>query len=176
MAYADLLVEEGDPRGEFIQVQLALEDPSRGPAERAELKRREEELLARHQAEWIGEAAPVFIWPRKWTVDDRASWPFGLKNLAHYEDFQPIIVHRAAGSSTSTCPISTSPSPRRWAARRRFGCLRYLTIRTNDHDAPGIRPPRAIGRAWNTSGRSSSATKARMPTSTAKASPPSSRG
>src|SRR5581483_12257097 len=29
MAYADHLVELGDPRGEFIQVQLALEDPRR---------------------------------------------------------------------------------------------------------------------------------------------------
>ena len=29
MAYADLLVDEGDPRGEFIQVQLAFEDSSR---------------------------------------------------------------------------------------------------------------------------------------------------
>src|SRR5262249_26322288 len=30
MAYADLLSEEGDPRGEFSQVQLALEDESLG--------------------------------------------------------------------------------------------------------------------------------------------------
>ena len=32
-AYADLLTEEGDPRGEFIAVQLALEDESLPPAE-----------------------------------------------------------------------------------------------------------------------------------------------
>ena len=28
-AYADLLMEEGDPRGEFIQVQLALDEDDR---------------------------------------------------------------------------------------------------------------------------------------------------
>src|SRR5207244_4361932 len=61
MAYADHLVEQGDPRGEFIQVQLALEDPRRSTAERNELRKRELELLAAHQAEWIGDAADLFV-------------------------------------------------------------------------------------------------------------------
>ena len=45
MAYADLLAEQGDPRGEFIQTQLALEDPGRSPEERKRLQQRERELL-----------------------------------------------------------------------------------------------------------------------------------
>lgn len=49
MAYADHLLEQGDPRGEFIQVQLALEDPARSPAQRETLRRREAELLQQHQ-------------------------------------------------------------------------------------------------------------------------------
>lgn len=61
MAYADHLVELGDPRGEFIQVQLALEDPRRTPEERQRLRGREQELLDRHQREWIGEAADVLL-------------------------------------------------------------------------------------------------------------------
>jgi uncharacterized protein (TIGR02996 family) len=61
MAYADYLREQGDPRGEFIQVQLALEDPNRSPNERKRLKRREEELLDVHEREWLGELAPLLL-------------------------------------------------------------------------------------------------------------------
>jgi uncharacterized protein (TIGR02996 family) len=56
-AYADYLTEQGDPRGEFIQVQLALEDPKRLARERKELESREKELLKKHGAEWLGELA-----------------------------------------------------------------------------------------------------------------------
>jgi uncharacterized protein (TIGR02996 family) len=60
MAYADHLVEQGDPRGEFIQVQLALEDQRRPESERKPLRLREAELIGKHQAEWIGEATDLF--------------------------------------------------------------------------------------------------------------------
>src|SRR5262249_37760968 len=55
MAYGDYLAEQGDPRGELIQVQLALEDESRKPAERKKLRQREEELLKLHGRQWLGE-------------------------------------------------------------------------------------------------------------------------
>src|ERR671932_402591 len=42
-AYADYLAEQGDPRGELIQTQLAMEDPGRPPAERQQLRKREQE-------------------------------------------------------------------------------------------------------------------------------------
>src|SRR5262245_59362928 len=61
MAYADYLRDQGDPRGELIQVQLALEDPSRPAKERRRLKKREEELLDAHEREWLGELAPIFL-------------------------------------------------------------------------------------------------------------------
>jgi uncharacterized protein (TIGR02996 family) len=54
-AYADYLTEQGDPRGEFISVQLALEDPKRPPAERKELQQRESELLQQHARQWLGD-------------------------------------------------------------------------------------------------------------------------
>jgi uncharacterized protein (TIGR02996 family) len=57
MAYADYLQEQGDPRGEFIQVQLALEDPNRSAKERKNLQQREAKLLKAHQAEWLGDFA-----------------------------------------------------------------------------------------------------------------------
>jgi uncharacterized protein (TIGR02996 family) len=61
MAYADFLVEQGDPRGELIQVQLALEDESRPARERKRLQKRERELLAAHEREWLGELAPLLL-------------------------------------------------------------------------------------------------------------------
>jgi len=45
MAYADHLHDLGDPRGELIQVQLALDDASRPAEERRRLQAREKELL-----------------------------------------------------------------------------------------------------------------------------------
>src|SRR6516165_11926443 len=44
-AYADYLSEQGDPGGELIQVQLALEDAGRPAEERKQLRKREAELL-----------------------------------------------------------------------------------------------------------------------------------
>jgi uncharacterized protein (TIGR02996 family) len=60
-AYADWLIEQGDPRGEFIQVQLALEDPKKTGRERKELQKRERELLTSHEKNWLGELAPLLL-------------------------------------------------------------------------------------------------------------------
>src|SRR4051812_3744989 len=62
LAYADFLTEQGDPhltaRGEFIQVQLALEDPSKPEAERKKLQQQEKQLLQAHGHAWLGELIP----------------------------------------------------------------------------------------------------------------------
>jgi uncharacterized protein (TIGR02996 family) len=60
-ALADYLQEQGDPRGEFIAVQLALEDPTRSAAERKTLQQREQELLRAHEREWLGAALPSVL-------------------------------------------------------------------------------------------------------------------
>jgi uncharacterized protein (TIGR02996 family) len=78
-AYADYLQEQGDPRGEFIQVQLALEDPERTTAERRELERRERELLAAHEREWLGVLADELLGP----VED--PWQQHVENL-HWDE------------------------------------------------------------------------------------------
>jgi uncharacterized protein (TIGR02996 family) len=57
-AYADWLQEQGDPLGEFLATQLALEDESRPKDARAALKKQERELLAAHELEWLGVLAP----------------------------------------------------------------------------------------------------------------------
>ena len=62
-AYADYLAEQGDPRGEFMQVQIALEDESLSPAERKKLRAREKELLKKHEKEWVGDWADLYEAP-----------------------------------------------------------------------------------------------------------------
>lgn len=62
-AYADFLQEQGDPRGEFIQVQLALEDPQRREGERRQLQARANKLLQEHQREWLGRLADKLLSP-----------------------------------------------------------------------------------------------------------------
>ncbi len=57
-AYADYFVEQGNPRGEFMQTQLALEDEKRSKKERDALKKKEKELLAKYEKEWLGGLAP----------------------------------------------------------------------------------------------------------------------
>src|SRR5262245_30531929 len=59
-AYADLLMEEGDPHGELVSVQLALEDETHSPEERARLRERERELLAAHHRAWLGDLTRHF--------------------------------------------------------------------------------------------------------------------
>jgi uncharacterized protein (TIGR02996 family) len=56
-AYADYLVEQGDPRGEFMQIQIALEDENRPKKERDTLRKKEAALLKKHAKDWVGEWA-----------------------------------------------------------------------------------------------------------------------
>jgi uncharacterized protein (TIGR02996 family) len=60
-AFADYLMEQGDPRGEFMQTQLALEDESRPKKERDALKKKETALLKKHEREWLGPLAAVTV-------------------------------------------------------------------------------------------------------------------
>ena len=72
-AYADFLQEQGDPRGEFIQLQLALEDPQRTESEKRKLKARVKELLAEHEREWLGVLADDLLPSREGL---RRAWPW----------------------------------------------------------------------------------------------------
>jgi uncharacterized protein (TIGR02996 family) len=58
-ALSDYLTEQNDPRGEFMQVQRALEDESLNAAQRKKLQAREKELLAKHEKEWVGDWADL---------------------------------------------------------------------------------------------------------------------
>jgi uncharacterized protein (TIGR02996 family) len=73
-AYADLLDEQGDPRGEFIQVQIALEDPDLDSDRRRELQQRELDLLAAHTEAWLGPLAPLLIEDKGVRFSFRRGW------------------------------------------------------------------------------------------------------
>jgi uncharacterized protein (TIGR02996 family) len=60
-AYADYLTEQGDLRGELIQVQLALEQPGRPPKERKQLQQREADLLKQHARQWLGDLGRFLV-------------------------------------------------------------------------------------------------------------------
>jgi uncharacterized protein (TIGR02996 family) len=55
LVYADWLTDHGDPRGEFIQAQCRLARMAEGDPARPALERREQELLALHEAAWRAE-------------------------------------------------------------------------------------------------------------------------
>jgi uncharacterized protein (TIGR02996 family) len=77
-AYADYLVDQGDPRGEFVQVQLALEKVATTDERHPDLWAREKALLDAHQAEWFGELAPfVRVESRRDGFVNRVTWRRG---------------------------------------------------------------------------------------------------
>jgi uncharacterized protein (TIGR02996 family) len=64
-ALADWLAEHGEPRGEFMQAQLALEDESVPSARRKQLQSREKALLKKHEKDWVGSWADLIPTPRE---------------------------------------------------------------------------------------------------------------
>src|SRR5262249_11549235 len=88
-AYADYLQEQGDPRGEFIQVQLALEDPERTAEELRELERRERELLAAHDREWLGILGEELLGPAEEPLEllDEGEKPYEILFRRGWLDF-----------------------------------------------------------------------------------------
>jgi uncharacterized protein (TIGR02996 family) len=57
-AYADLLIEQDDPRGEYIRLLLAASDSALSPDERERLTAAADELWATHWISWLGPLSP----------------------------------------------------------------------------------------------------------------------
>jgi uncharacterized protein (TIGR02996 family) len=75
-AFADYLQERGDPRGEFISVQLALEEPGKSAAERKRLQARELALLRKHGRDWLGGLAPYLLRTTRVEGEDFTRWAY----------------------------------------------------------------------------------------------------
>lgn len=61
LVYADYLEERGDPRGEFIRLQVELARLDSGDPRRGELLARETELQSAHEDEWLGSLGDELI-------------------------------------------------------------------------------------------------------------------
>jgi uncharacterized protein (TIGR02996 family) len=64
LIYADWLIDQGNPRGEFIHVQCRLARMDSSDPQRPQLEQRERDLLRRHQDEWLGQVRPLVS---RWT-------------------------------------------------------------------------------------------------------------
>jgi len=124
-AYADWLQEQGDPRGEFIAVQIALEDEAKSKADRDALRKREAELLAAHEREWLGELAPFLLdGDREVGPHLEHRWRWGFLSAITVQDL-PTAYAQA---------IATAPAAR---------LLRELRMNWVQHDRePGDPEPR----------------------------------
>jgi uncharacterized protein (TIGR02996 family) len=75
LVYADWLAERGDPRGEFITVQIALAKKAD-----AKLAAREAELLKKHKKDWVGRFGGRKVehgtTERTWTKTNPTIWDF----------------------------------------------------------------------------------------------------
>jgi hypothetical protein len=61
--YADYLDERGDPRGEFVRVQVDLARLPKSAPRRTELEARERQLLEQHERQWLGRRhSPLLHW------------------------------------------------------------------------------------------------------------------
>jgi hypothetical protein len=80
------LTEEGDPRGEFIQVQLALEDPARTKQQRAALRARETELLKKHVRTWLGDLGRFLV--GTWSGESK---PYHYRFARGWLDFVRVL-------------------------------------------------------------------------------------
>jgi uncharacterized protein (TIGR02996 family) len=123
MAYADYLAEQGDPRGEYVRVQLALEDEQKPAPERQQLQRRESELLQRHGREWLGELAT-------WLLDQKGIRHGWLgKDAYEYQMWRGWLYRLACGRMSLECARALARAPQ---AR----LLRELVIKGQDCDVP----------------------------------------
>ncbi len=138
-AYADHLAEQGDPRGEQIQVQIALEDEQVTGAQRRRLLKREAELLARHQREWLGDLADDFLGDAAAQTERRRRGDAG-----------GVGFRRGWLDSLHLTSLSVDQA-RRLRALPVARLLRRLAIDFTDYDSPGeYKPgPDVPERSWN---------------------------
>ena len=126
-AYADYLAEQGDPRGEFMQVQLALEKESLTKTERDALKKKEAALLKKHERTWLGPLAAVIL--------DAEPVPFWQDRK---QAKRPPVAHRFARGWLSRLEFHnlTVNQARALAASPEARLVRELVVEQIEAEAP----------------------------------------
>jgi uncharacterized protein (TIGR02996 family) len=136
-AYADWLEEQGDPRGEFIRVQLALEDEGRPASERRALQARKRELLEQHERQWLGELAPHLVDEDEPETEHR--WQRGFLSVLNAQCLTMALAQDLAAAS----------SARFLRELRVYGEARYYRLVGNeDLRIPRVPVPPAVRGHW----------------------------
>lgn len=137
-AYSDYLTEQGDPRGEFMRVQLALEDETLSAANRKKLKDAEKKLLKAHEREWLGPLAAF-------TIDAEKEKPYpGSKEPA-----RPPVLHEFERGwlRRLNFPNLSVNQVRAFAATRGARLIREVSVDHIAYEVPeGTESPYADGR------------------------------
>lgn len=97
-AYADMLIEDGDPRGDFIRIQLQLEDATLAANVRKELEAQSAVILKQHEREWLG---PLYdsVYPEKVSPNPREfqmEWRRGWIDSVDLQIVDEIAISRLA--------------------------------------------------------------------------------
>jgi uncharacterized protein (TIGR02996 family) len=117
-AYADYLTEQGDPRGDFMRVQLALEDETLDKAARKALRQEEEALRAGHLDLWLGEEFAAASFTRRGR----------MRNDFIRYTFQRGWIWKADGAFTSDLPDDVFQYPSwRWLQKLKLETS-YFTL------------------------------------------------
>lgn len=106
-AYADLLIEAGDPRGEYIRLRLALGDPDQPAGRLRELEQRAFELRRAHEADWLGPLNPFVNPPRGPSVgamvneNVAVTWKRGWVDTLEVQVLTPALA-----AAVPACPVT----------------------------------------------------------------------
>jgi uncharacterized protein (TIGR02996 family) len=144
-AYADLLVEEGDPRGEYIQFRLALEAGGLSVPERSRLEQQARRLRLDHERAWYGELAPFLLDPLgaeddlvaepEATCSLRYGWIDAIRVRCLSEAFARVLAHAPAARLLRELRIPRadhhSPREPHATALSRLAPLREATVLGN---------------------------------------------
>lgn len=93
LVYSDWLTEQGDPRGEFIQLQIQRQSLTHGSSAARRLRSRGLELLREHENEWIGEISNLverFEFRRGFVSHVKLSMQKFLKDCDHLFSEAPV--------------------------------------------------------------------------------------
>ena len=149
-AYADMLIEDGDPRGDFIRMQLQLEDEMLAEGVRKEIEAQSAAILKQHEREWLGPLCHL-VYPKKARPDSDGlyiSWRRGWIDSAIL-----INVDFASISQLLDAPIArllreiTSSNHR--SVTRRIAGAAWTNLTTLRIDGPDNSPIAADALAAN---------------------------
>ena len=127
--YADYLSGQHDPRGEFMRVQLDLEDAALPETRREALRRREQSLQEAHERAWVGPLAAVTLDGRELCEWKGSEFVPGGPPLNTYSFARGWLSRVGFGSLTVAGARALAASP---AAR----LLRELVVERVEEETP----------------------------------------